>query len=555
MIDQRNRHNSGAGAGRKLRRRDFVTGSLATGAGLAAGATAWNAWSQTQLPLTPMPTIPIECVPPVPFGQASAFAPPGGPVRIRKSVFELDANEISRLRAAYAELLKITKNNDPRGWYRQGAVHCWYCSGAADSLNGMEIHGSWWFLAWHRAYLYFHERILGALIGDPTFALPYWDWDSCKDDPKDMTGRNRFPGDVYGFPTSDPAVAAANSLYDTTRAVGPNDRIDTAYVGPTVMKAILGSKSFTDFGGSGNEELPVFGQQKGDPQQAGHLESGPHGLVHLWTTDPKNYWGLANMGMLAAAAFDPVFFAHHANIDRLWSVWAGTPGHANPSNDRWLNQQAFYFYDQAQTWIGIVPSQMVDSEKSLSYRYQPPQWPPGAVVAAAAPAALAENAVRLAQATPLSAPLAVLSTGTETKTLPAQATTLQIAVPTEARQRITALVAGAAPTTLVLRIDGVEISADRSAVVQVFVNRPDVTAPVQGPEAGYVGSIVIVASTPSRTLGLRPVVTRNFGLPLSPELAAELSGKDNLTVTLVPVTGANKPAEVLRYRQVYLASR
>ena len=101
----------------------------------------------------------------------------------------------------------------------------------------------------------------------------------------------------------------------------------------------------------------------GDPQQAGHLESGPHGLVHLWTTDPKNFWGLANMGMLAAAAFDPVFFAHHANIDRLWSVWSGMAGHANPANDRWLNQQAFYFYDQAQTWIGIVPSQMVDSRK------------------------------------------------------------------------------------------------------------------------------------------------------------------------------------------------
>ena len=67
-------------------------------------------------------------------------------------------------------------------------------------------------------------------------------------------------------------------------------------------------------------------------------------------------------------------------------------GHANPANDRWLNQQAFYFYDQAQTWIGIVPSQMVDSEKSLSYRYQPPQWPPGAVVVAAAPTALADNA-------------------------------------------------------------------------------------------------------------------------------------------------------------------
>ena len=29
-----------------------------------------------------------------------------------------------------------------------------------------------------RFYLYFHERILGKLIGDDTFALPFWNWDA-----------------------------------------------------------------------------------------------------------------------------------------------------------------------------------------------------------------------------------------------------------------------------------------------------------------------------------------------------------------------------------------
>lgn len=159
-----------------VERHRFITGSLAAVAALTAGAATWKAWPQSAPPL-PTPTIPIECVPPVPFGQPSAFVPEAGTIRIRKSVFELDANKVSRLKAAYAALLKVTKGNDPRGWYRQGAVHCWYCSGANDGLNGMEIHGGWWFLAWHRAYLYFHERILGSLIGDATFALPYWDWD------------------------------------------------------------------------------------------------------------------------------------------------------------------------------------------------------------------------------------------------------------------------------------------------------------------------------------------------------------------------------------------
>jgi polyphenol oxidase len=139
---------------------------------LAADVAAWKARSQ----VSPAPIVPIECVPPVPFSRATAFAPAsGGPVRVRKSVFELDSGEISRLKAAHTELEKLSRDNDPRTWYRQGAVHCWYCSGAVDSLNGVEIHGGWWFLPWYRTYLHFHERILGSLIGDPSFALLYWD--------------------------------------------------------------------------------------------------------------------------------------------------------------------------------------------------------------------------------------------------------------------------------------------------------------------------------------------------------------------------------------------
>jgi polyphenol oxidase len=29
-----------------------------------------------------------------------------------------------------------------------------------------------------RLYVYFHERILGKLIGDDSFALPFWNWDA-----------------------------------------------------------------------------------------------------------------------------------------------------------------------------------------------------------------------------------------------------------------------------------------------------------------------------------------------------------------------------------------
>lgn len=534
------------GATGQMRRREFVAGSLLAGTSLMAGAKAWGtkAWAQAG------PVIPLHCVPPLPPGQATLFAPAGGPLRVRKSVFDLNAGEIDRLKNAYVELRKLTQQypNDPRGWYHQGEVHCWYCSGALDSLNGMEIHGGWWFLVWHRAYLYFHEKILGALIGDPTFALPYWDWDSCTDDPNDKSGRNRFPGEVYGFPGD-----TANPLFDPTRAVGPNDRIDPIWVGPTTMKPIMTAASFTDFGGSGNEELPVVGQTQGDPQQMGELEAGPHGLVHVWTTDPKSFSGAPDMGALASAGFDPVFFAHHANIDRLWDVWIQNSAHANPANPRWLTGQPFLFYDQAQVWTGIFSTQMTDPAATLSYRYQPPSWPAAPPTAAVATGPRA--APRVAEAAPLSAPLVELSTNTELKILPPQPTTLRVAMPPAAKERMKTLAAPSGANALVLRIDGVEIPADRGAVVQVYVNRPDATA-ARSAERGFVGSIVIVPSTAPGALHLHRPVQRNFGLTLTPEQANTLSNEDNISVTLVPVTGeASKPAEILRYRRVYIASR
>lgn len=536
MNDRHKRWTVNGSTPPRIRRRDLIAGGLLAGVSLMTGS---KAWAQAG------PTVPLHCVPPLPPGQAVRFSPAAGPLRVRKSVFDLDATEIARLRNAYSELRKLAQQSpdDPRNWYYQGLMHCWYCTGALDSLNGMEIHGGWWFLGWHRAYLYFHERVLGTLIGDPTFALPYWDWDSCVDDPNDTTGRNRFPGDVYGFPGS-----TTNPLYDSTRAVGPNDRIPTFFVGPTVMKPIMKAASFTDFGGSGNQELPVFADTSGDPQQMGLLEGAPHGGVHVWTTDPKAFSGLPDMGSLASAAFDPVFFAHHANIDRLWDVWTQDATHANPSNVRWTDQ-AFYFYDQAKAWTEILTSQMINPEGPLSYRYQPPNWPTTATVVAAA--TTPRIVARAAESTPLGRPVIEFSAEATSKVLTAQPTTLRAQVSDLVRTQMSTLTAS---KTLVLRVDGVELPADRGAVIQVFLNRPD-AKPTRGPEPGYVGSIVIVPATAPGALHLHKSVYRNFGFPLTPELTATLSGQDGPSVTLVPVTGDAKPAEVLRYRRVYIAPR
>ncbi|KAL2520149.1 Polyphenol oxidase I [Forsythia ovata] len=73
---------------------------------------------------------------------------------------------------------------DLRGFTQQANFHCAYCNGAHDQVGfndlDLQVHNSWLFFPFHMWYLYFYERILGKLINDPTFALPFWNWDNPK---------------------------------------------------------------------------------------------------------------------------------------------------------------------------------------------------------------------------------------------------------------------------------------------------------------------------------------------------------------------------------------
>lgn len=48
--------------------------------------------------------------------------------------------------------------------------------------------------------------------------------------------------------------------------------------------------------------------------------------------------------MVPYSSNDPIFWVHHANIDRLWSCWTNIPGNANPTAPSFLGQQ-FAFID------------------------------------------------------------------------------------------------------------------------------------------------------------------------------------------------------------------
>lgn len=91
------------------------------------------------------------------------------------------ADYVAKFNRAIAAM-KALPADDPRSFAAQASVHCAYCDGSysPDGFPGLDlqVHNSWLFMPFHRCYLYFFERILGSLIGDPTFAIPFWNWDA-----------------------------------------------------------------------------------------------------------------------------------------------------------------------------------------------------------------------------------------------------------------------------------------------------------------------------------------------------------------------------------------
>ena len=106
---------------------------------------------------------------------------PNQPLRVRPAAHLVNDDYIANYKEAI-RLMKALPPNDPRSFTQQANIHCAYCDGAYEQVGfpdlDLQVHNSWLFFPFHRWYLYFYERILGSLIGDPNFALPFWNWDS-----------------------------------------------------------------------------------------------------------------------------------------------------------------------------------------------------------------------------------------------------------------------------------------------------------------------------------------------------------------------------------------
>ena len=512
-------------------RRKFLrqAGMLAGGLGMLSLA------GLPSLAQGPTPDPNENCNFPFPGGNTPTPVPfqptPASPARQRKSVWNLSTTEKNNLVAAYAAL-RALPDSDPRSWLSQAHVHCWYCSGSGGNPSSIEIHGSWSFFPWHRSYLYYHERILGSLINDPTFALPYWDWD---------TAGHAVVPPLYAQATFN---GQPNPLFDTVRGAttGSTPTLDeffAHYEKPPidVMARMAQDVDPEDF----------FGTPSNNPDSTGgNIEFGPHGLVHIWCGEPlfQNPNGTPDMGVLQTAARDPLFFLHHCNIDRLWDVYLNmpaTPPHTNPTECAW-GEMPWQFYDEQQQWRNITASDVVDTQNSLGYVYQSPQGG----------SQLTKNLRTFAQT-------GALTTAAQgrTKQTP-EPTTKEIVVPSDVHRDIRL----SAPQTkakrrYILHVNGIDVPANESAIVKVFVNLPTATAATPTSSKNYVGYFTVVPKTLQP--GAHNHKLLNVTFDVTQELRDTLKPGAKLTVTLVPVRGLrSKPAPGainLTYEKVYITTK
>ncbi|XP_068643026.1 polyphenol oxidase I, chloroplastic-like [Aristolochia californica] len=317
--------------------------------------------------------VPVYCCPPNRESDEPVvdfqFPSPSEPKRIRRPAHLVDEDYIAK----YEKAIKIMKKfpyEDPLNFMRQADMHCIYCTGAYNQLNSSyfyKIHRSWLFFPWHRIHIYFHERIVQKLIGDDNFALPYWNWDH----PAGMVIPSFYTSGAYVDKDRDrlhdPPEIVDDSFDYVEKGLGPEEQI-ASNLAFMYTQMVSGAKKTELFMG-----CKRYPGEEGECDGPGTIELAPHNALHTWVgsgLQPER----ENMGAFYSAARDPIFYAHHANIDRLWTVWKQLKGHEPEFVDPvWLDSY-FYFHDENRQLVRIKIRDSLDIDK-LRYGYDEAELP------------------------------------------------------------------------------------------------------------------------------------------------------------------------------------
>jgi tyrosinase len=325
-------------------------------------------------------------------------------------------------------------------------------------------HGSWFFLPWHRMYLLAFEAIVQHTLKDEHWSLPYW-YSLDPDHPKTSV-----------LPPAFRDTKAGNNLFTKHRSQVANGGHQLPPIADTVVAALEAEHFSTAHGitsfGSGERSRPSF-----DGHETGLLEDTPHGGVHVLVgNDYDAHGNLVNagwMGSLYQAAQDPIFWLHHANIDRMWEVWLRADAtHQDPpaADKAWL-KSSFSFPAPNKKTVTWKISEVLETA-ALGYVYEKTDAPSTFTPATAAEQ-LDRDATRPSVSLSPAEPPAPQTIGAvrDVPLASAEPTVVQLNVPPDLDETHSDFAAHRRPPRYYLRLERMK-GAAAAPIYDVYVNLP-----------------------------------------------------------------------------------
>jgi N-acetylneuraminic acid mutarotase len=223
--------------------------------------------------------------------------------------------------------------------YRAAAWAVWNgCQAHAHDTSDPEHFQQWFFLPWHRLMLHQFEGVIREVLHDESFTLPYWNPITGNPDDLIVPAAFRDPGSALFNPTRWPWVNAG-------------ERIDLLYRNWISLDA-LNEKFYIDSANGGVGFEP-------------HLDQNPHFFTHFALG--------GDMAEFSTVGADPIFYLHHANMDRLWESW-NRLGHTNPTDPKYLDRK--FAYGDRNGKAVYLPVSATDRTAQLGYEYDSYEQPP-----------------------------------------------------------------------------------------------------------------------------------------------------------------------------------
>jgi tyrosinase len=223
--------------------------------------------------------------------------------RVRKNLLRLDKIELQALNDGFEALVAIEGN----GGY-QHVAGIYGKPGIPYRPTQTQL-----FLPWHRAYLMAFEQMLAHAW--PGVALPYWDWAQPETLSKGLPSRLKS----VAYSDKDQGIWLNALCRSPIDCIGHQTYTERNPGKPAAIEPAI-------------QKLRKCGSQAEFEDLSAELEAASREF---------RAWVGGHMNDDDYAAYDPLFWFHHANLDRIWADWQKTHPNALPESLREVTLEPF----------------------------------------------------------------------------------------------------------------------------------------------------------------------------------------------------------------------